>query len=410
MECTKEKDGIRYKELSEALNRTICKNIQALIDARGLSRSAFCRELSKENVSVSRPHLSRILNEQQYVSAAFLLSCCDYFGVTVENLVSPDFDADEYVYNDTKEHKDYLTVEQILKVQKIDKRGVQESLKVNQDVSEFIAPYFQVCNGCNTELITNPNAAQFTGYLQDYYCYYYPTDSATNKTNEKILSGMLKLEATGDYCRAVLKIDLKTKDEMGRNIYKEYVGYAAISTTVNSVNCIMYSDDLCEFCFVMFRYFRINFSKIDCRIAEVLASSSATEGRRPTVLRMFLSREEIAEDDLKIIAPSFSLNYSTIAISEENLKSIGKVSDVYANIIEAIKKEDEVQAMYFLKEENICNLAYKYLKNKYKVGEFIMNMRASAYSYRYNKVSNKADDMVRNVLISKGYFLNPITK
>ena len=46
------------------------------------------------------------------------------------------------------------------------------------------------------------------------------------------------------------------------------LGHAVISPTVNSLHCVMYSDSICEFCFLMFRLFKLNFGKQDCRIAE----------------------------------------------------------------------------------------------------------------------------------------------
>lgn len=256
----------------------------------------------------------------------------------------------------------------------------------------------------NTNLITNPTHTQFTGYVQPYYCYYYPTHSSENKKEENILKGILQLEPEGDYCKATLEINTNTIADDGNINYKKYTGYAAISTTVDSLNCIMYSDSLCEFCFLMFRHFKLNFGNLDCRIAEVLSSSSAAEERRPTVLRMLLSREEIDDKDLKIMAPSFSLNYSTISISKDNLQKTSNDSDVYNKIIEDLINSNISQSMYLLKENDIFSIALKHLKNKEAALEFLMYLRANSYAYRYNKVSNKADDTVREILLSKGYY------
>ena len=147
---------------------------------------------------------------------------------------------------------------------------------------------------------------------------------------------------------------------------------------------LMYSDSLCEYCFLMFRFFKLNFGKQDCRIAEVLSSSSAAEDRRPTVLRMLLSREPIKDNDLKIVAPAFSLNYSTIAISKENLEKIGDTSDVYREILGSLMDNNTSTSMYFCKEDSVCNITLKYLKQKESVQEFIMLLRADSYAYRYN--------------------------
>lgn len=112
----------------------------------------------------------------------------------------------------------------------------------------------------------------------------------------------------------------------------------------------MYSDSLCEFCFLMFRFFKLNFGKQDCRIAEVLSSSSAAEERRPTVLRMLLSKEPIDDKDLKVISPAFSLNYSTIAISKEKLQEIGDTSNIYRKIVDSLINSNTSVPMYFVKK------------------------------------------------------------
>lgn len=406
MDTTKEKDD-KYKDIVTALNKTICRNLLALLKARGLSERRFCQELAVKKTSITRAYFSKILHsdEPKYISAAFLLSCCDFFGITLQNLTSTNFNAEEYVYNDTKEHEDYLNIEALLKEEAT--AAVTENPEKSEHAAtpspsvphtNFLSPF------TNTNLITDPSHILFTGYIQDYYCYYYPTHSSENKDEENILKGILRLEPEANYCKATLKINTNTVDDNGNINYKNYTGYAAISTTADSLNCIMYSDSLCEFCFLMFRHFKLNFRKQDCRIAEVLSSSSAAEERRPTVLRMLLSKEDLDDKDLKIIAPAFSLNYSTIAISEENLQKVGNISDVYRKIVDGLIAENTPQPMYFCKEGDVSTLALKHLKNKESVLEFLMNLRANSYSYRYNKVGKKSDEAVRNILLSKGYY------
>ena len=39
-----------------------------------------------------------------------------------------------------------------------------------------------------------------------------------------------------------------------------------------------------------------------------------------------------------------------------------------------------------------------------------MQLRSNSYAYRYNKVSMKADDAVRKILLSKGYYKKAIEK
>lgn len=397
MENTSKEKDKKYDDVVFAVNKTICTNLKSLLKARDLSQRQFCKQLAEQKTSITRSYFSKVLGDPKYISAAFLLSCCDFFGISLKNLASTNFDASEYIYNNTEDHKDYLNIKALL--QKSDPSQSNPISDINHmHVDANFPPPFN-----STNLISDPSHTLFTGYLQDYYCYYYPTHSSENKEEEIILKGILRLEAEGNYCKSTLKIDTNTVADDGNINYKSYIGYATISPTVNSLNCIMYSDSLCEYCFLMFRFFKLNFVKQDCRIAEVLSSSSAAEDRRPTVLRMLLSREPIKDNDLKIVAPAFSLNYSTIAISKENLEKIGGTSDVYREIVDALMDNDTSTSMYFCKEDSVFSIALKYLKQKESVQEFVMLLRADSYAYRYNKVSTKADEAVRRILLSKGY-------
>ncbi len=405
MNTPKEKDD-KYEKVVLTLNQTICDNLNALLKARNLSQRSFCKQLATKKTSITRAHFSKILKEPKYISAAFLLSCCDFFGITLQNLASTKFDANEYVYNDTNEHKDYLDIVALLQKYKDTQNTIEAKSHIQETTTNDTMN--QSTNSLlpfnDTNLVTDPKHTLFTGYLQDYYCYYYPTHSSENKKEEHILKGVLSLNAAGNYCKATLKINTNTVDNNGNINYKTYTGYAAISPTVNSLNCIMYSAPLCEFCFLMFRFFKLNFGKQDCRIAEVLSSSSAGEERRPTVLRMLLSKDPIKDDDLKTISSAFSLNYSTIAISKEKLQNIAHTSDIYKKIVESLIDSNVPHPMCFFKEDDVFNLALKYLKNKEATLEFIMELRSNSYAYRYNKVSTKADDAVRKILLSKGYY------
>lgn len=395
----------KYKEVVDSVNTTVSKNLEKLLEARGLSQRQFCQKMAEEKISVTRSYFNKILREPKYISAAFLLSCCDFFGITLQNLVSEDFDASEYISNDTRDHKDYLNIQAILKNCRDKEKDVSEEWQEEEEFEneQAILQWKKFESG---NLITDPSNTMFKGYLQNYYCYFYPTDSAQNKDDGKMVKGILQLKAEKNYCKATLKIDTNIVDECGNTNYKLYEGVASISPAVFSVNCIMYSEDICEFCFIMFRFFKINYGKQNCRIAEALSSSSSNEDRRPTVLRMLLSQEPLAEQDLKAVAPSLFLNYSTIAISEEKLKEIGKVSEDYNNIINEITGSSNSCKMHFLKETMVFNMAEKYIKKKEDIYSFLMLLRSESYAYRYNKVSKKADDIMRKILLSRGYYKN----
>ena len=85
------------------------------------------------------------------------------------------------------------------------------------------------------------------------------------KTND-IWYGMTYKEDVG---AVTLTINTGKVNKEGEINYKTYMGYAAITAYGTALSCNMYSDELDEFCFLMFRLFKINFGAQDFRIAEV---------------------------------------------------------------------------------------------------------------------------------------------
>lgn len=207
----------KYKRINTTLNQIICNNLQELLKARNLSQVKFCKLLSEEKTCVTRPYLSKILKDPSHISAAFLLSCCDFFGITLENLCSPNFDANEYVSRDTSLHKDYLNIKAIMNEYKEQQAATNNDIDKTESEknTNFLFPF------TDTNLITDPKHTLFSGYIQDYYCYYYSTHSSENKNDESILKGILRLEAENNYCKATLTINTNTVDDNGKINYKE---------------------------------------------------------------------------------------------------------------------------------------------------------------------------------------------
>lgn len=58
MDTSKEKDE-KYEKVVLALNRTICDNLLALLEARDLSKRSFCKQLAEEKTSVTRTYFSK---------------------------------------------------------------------------------------------------------------------------------------------------------------------------------------------------------------------------------------------------------------------------------------------------------------------------------------------------------------
>ncbi|MGN1317513.1 MAG: hypothetical protein ACI4VF_00755, partial [Lachnospirales bacterium] len=107
-------------------------------------------------------------------------ACCDFFNINIEDLISDEFNAEEYVNNPNIKHNDYLNIDkkiqqyEFYKNEQVNKNSILE----NQDISIF-------AEGEN--FITDPKHLLFNGYLQDYFCYYYPTNSSENKEDNSTI-------------------------------------------------------------------------------------------------------------------------------------------------------------------------------------------------------------------------------
>lgn len=383
------------KEIRDAtvkINSTICNNLKKLLEIHGLTVSNICKHIEEsKELSVHRTTFNRFMNDpgNSNLPIVFLVSCCNYFKLSMDNLLSDNFNP----YENYKKFNDVHA--ELLISANADGRNPQGQ----RDVS-FTHPDYPA----NEIFVENPNSPLLKKYLQTYYCYYYSTVSSENKTDdtkEAMLSGTLKLEPDGARCKAILSIDTKTCDENGNPNYKIYEGNAVVCPSIQSLQCILHHPEG-EFCFMIFRYSHLFFNNQECRLAEVLSTSSTSEKRYPTVLRMLLSKERIEDKDLEEIAPHLGLNYSNITISKAGLENLAKVSEKYGAIVQKIF-ETEPEEMYRIKEKKVAEIAKEFLDED-ETALFLTKMRAHSFAYRYNKVSPKADDTLRKLLGQMGYY------
>ncbi len=388
-------ETISYKTIQKELNLRITQNLLSLLEQRGLTPTSFMNQLNIDGF-FSCQHFNRLLKrpDETPISVAVAALLCDFFGISFDNLISENFDPKEYIKNDTRLHKKYIEMEALYK-------SSSENFS-NKETPNF---YFDFENNDTIEVL--PNSRFFKGYLQKYFCYYFPT-SSKESSKEKILYARLELSDAKNYCKATLKIDTRgvyPETESDFRCDKEYVGYTVISSSVQNVYCVLFGDDPGDFCFIAFRYMFLNRENLYCRIAEVLSSSSGNESRRPTVLRMFISNTHIKKEHIPFIASSIRLNYSKIAISKESLDILSQKSDDYRAIIDTLLNDSQNNILYVFNErKEIIAAGEKYLKTKERALEFAAEFRNLSYSYKYNKVSESSDDNIKDLLTEKGYY------
>lgn len=365
---------------------TIRKNLKALMDLHGLSDDSFCKYLeSKGELSLHRTSLSRFLNGgTSKPNLALLVSCSRAFEIPLEHLISQDFNPNENFQIIREKYKEISTKHP------------------NTDIlgGNFLP---------NEIFIANPNSSLLQKYMQPYFCYYYSTVATENNTEniqESLISGELNIEACDTKCKATLKIDTKMPDIDGKPIYKIYTGDVVVCPSIQSVHCILTLPEG-EFCFIIFRYSHLNVNMQECRLAEVLSTSSTPDKRYPVVHRMLLSREKIQKKDWALIAPHLCMNSREILISKKELLALSNMSADYKKVIQDILQKDS-ELMYCISENTIKEIYNNYLAHE-TFPVFITELRAHSFTKRYNKISTTADEEIRNVLLEKGYFQRSIS-
>lgn len=358
---------------------TVRSNLNKLMTAHGFTYEGLCDYLkSKGELSVNRSTFSRFMSRQtSKPNLAFLVSCSHVFEIPLDHLISEDFDPNE---NFQKIREKYKSI---------------SSKSTDAAGFEFLP---------NEIFITDPDSPLWQKYMQSYFCYYYSTVSAENNTDniqESLISGQLNIEAKDGKCKATLKIDTKKTDRDGNPTFKIYSGDAILCPSIQSVHCILALPEG-EFCFIIFRYSHLNVNMQDCRMAQVLSTSSTADKRYPVIHRMLLSREEICIHDLDLIASHLCLNSREILISKEELLSLANASDNHKQIVTQILQQDSEQ-MYCISENTVKEICKNYLSPE-KFSVFIAELRAHSFASRYNKVGMTVDEEIHTALCERGYF------
>lgn len=386
----------KLDQVTYGLNKIISENLNAVLAKRGISKYQFIEYIEKEKgFSISRPYLSRCLNnpDEHNIPTAFLLACCDYLNISFTDIISDKFDVNKNIDSDSIRPQLINTPLLEKKYEERFENGNKDFLNVSMGNDPANDPLF----------VKDPTSPLFKGYCQKYYCYYFPTVSAENKTDNALLRGTFTIHKKTKNCTATLAIDTKTLDNSGNTNLKIYEGEVILSTSVQCIHCILKSNEIGEYCFIIFRHSHLNYDSLNCRIAEVLSTSSTLDKRYPTVHRMFFSNEKINDEDLQLIEPHLQLNYSQITITEKGMLSLENISDDYKAIVDELLDQTDPDLIYRYQEDDVLKVARKYLSPDEQL-LFIAKLRENSFAYRYNKVSPKLDTIIWETLHEQGYY------
>lgn len=385
---TKRKELCQEDKAIWALNKLVSNNLKSLLEAEGLKYTEVIEALQhRYGYGITASYFNKMLNHpnQYKIPLIFLLQCSEYFNISIDTLLRENISV--YERKDPNSSSAVTLDELVSKYEKS-----QRSFQNNND------PF-----PSDSAFVTNPNNILFRSVLQPYYCYFYPTASKENKTIDSVLQGTLEFKKENNQCKVIFKIEPNKKDKTDQPIRKQYEGHAIISTSVSNLYCILKSEDIGEYCFLIFRHFHFNYELQDCHLAELLSTSSATKERYPTVLRIFLSKEKIKTEHIPLLAPHLWLNYSKIAITKSNLTELMENCEQYRRIGEEIVKRADTDNVLFIKEKDAAAIARNHL-DKEEALKFITDLRSKSYAYHYNKVSDTANDNIHDLLVSLGYY------
>ncbi len=356
------------KDLNEPYFNTIRRNLKLLMDCTGINQNHLTQLLQARGMKANQGNISRFLAGEVGIQFSMLVAICEIYHVTFEQLID--------------EHYQYTPW-------KADTNQTQLPKLYSDDLLLHI-PYL------GDAFVTDPADSHFTGYLQTYYVYLFPSQTE----EEKIRTGTLKLMANGSVCEAVLEINTNKLSD-GKPYIKVYRGRCIISTTIRAVYVLLTDPLKGELSVLNFRYFNLLQLPLNCRVAGTLINATG-EDHPPTLQRMFLSRMEIAPEHLNLLMPHLYLNSSTIHIRKDCLEALWEENELYRAPIDLLMQRLQPTTIYCLDEHDVL-LSARALK-KPQLYAFLSRIRSLSEHDCLNKASRRADQLSHKLLRSLGYF------
>lgn len=277
-----------------------------------------------------------------------------------------------------------------------------EPSEVFSESHQYLAPQNITYN--DDTLIVNPAHPAFKGYMGTFHVYF----NSTISSEKVILHGELDFTKSNDQKSCVANMKLYTgKYKNNMEITKNYTGKLVISLSMSSCYCELVAKDIGEMCFFVFDHMFLFNDDLYCRMACAVTTSSGGN-RRPTMHRLFLSREKLdvsntKTPDYRFLYGQLQLNNSEIVISKELYDKVIK-DNVDRKDTEMNELIDEFEIglheapYYVIDEGKIRNTQYS-MDTKLKL---ITYLRENSLSQDYNKISTKTDEYTYYYLCSRG--------
>lgn len=353
------------KERTQEYEAVIRKNLAALMRSKQMSQTQLRDELEKRGLNVLQGNVSQYLSGRKSIPLSVIVQLCDIFQVSLAELVSEEFcDA---------------------------KRPVTQMPQIYSDDLMNLIP------SLGDAFITDPAAPEFHGYLQTYYFYI----KRTQAFESGMLTGTLTLCSCGGICEAHMDLDTgKAAD--GKPLHKHYSGPVIIAKKIDAVYILLTSPIEGDLSVISFQRFHLPHQPLDCRVAAVLTIESS-EHYSPTMHRMLLSRTPIQPEHLPLAMPHLQFNNSTVTIPKKDLDRLLRNAPEYAQLLNALTMTIPPSESYYWSEDYVMGIAKHFLP-KEQIPLFLARIREITDHCSFNKASRRSNDLLRNLLLSLGYF------
>lgn len=251
--------------------------------------------------------------------------------------------------------------------------------------------------------------SELSGYCGEYHSLFFSTDS----DDRRLVEGLFQIEedpSDSSLCRAHMTLYNENHTEI-----KWYSGPFFINRHYRTWHCILIGHKKQEVCMLTSCHFNATLCPNQFNMALALTTSSGGQ-KRPTVHRLFLSRNPVPPKDRTLIQAQLMLNTDSICVSEDMLlaleddtkrrlskiKSKQKQSEYQAvlNAIDTIRHVGQKQTYYTINESIIFGSETIATEKHYR-GVAVAKLRACSNNVYYNKVSQRVLEFCSDILEKK---------
>lgn len=240
----------------------------------------------------------------------------------------------------------------------------------------------------------------FRGYLGDYHIYFY-----TTKNEDFIHEGTFHLikEPSTNHCLANFRFKTGIKDEHGNDIEKCYWGPVYYSIPMQTMYCELSSEEIGEKGYMLFHYDFLTYQRLECRLAVAITVSSGLR-RLPTMHKLLLTRTPLSPDELHFLSGQLKLNNSEILISENAFREFLRDPKLPPKFFQYFGEKETIAERFISSVASIPYLSFNesFISDSFlpplEKAQIICLLRKYSTAPKYNKISDKADEIVYKFL------------